>query len=157
MKAEYINSFYNATKEVFKLILDQEVKIGELQVIKGLSTNKDANIMLGVTGDLKGTVFFSFTKDMTLEMVEIMAGMEIDEIDVFASSALGEIANIISGNAVTNLSSYEYTCDITPPQIILGEHKSISTSNKKALLLPINTSIGEFSISIFLTENQVEN
>lgn len=153
MKAEYINSFYGATKEVFRLMLDQEVERGDLKLIQGLSSSKDANIMLGVTGDLQGTVFFNFTKDMALKMVQIMAGMEMNEIDVFVSSALGEIANIISGNAITNLSSHDYICDITPPQIIVGEHKSVSTSNQQALLIPMGTSIGEFSISVFLSEN----
>jgi len=38
---------------------------------------------------------------MTLEMVKILSGMEMDKIDNFASSALGEMANIIGGNALT--------------------------------------------------------
>lgn len=153
MKAEYVNSFYGAVQDVFKLMLDLEVERGDLSVVEGLTSSKDANISLGVTGDLKGTVLFSFTKDMTLEMVKIMAGMEMDEIDVFVSSALGEVANIIGGNAITNLSKYDYKCDITPPQIIIGEHKSISMANERALVIPMKTKIGEFNIAIFLPEN----
>lgn len=153
MKAEYVNSFYGAAQDVFKLMLDLEIERGQLSVVEGFTSSKDANIILGVTGDLKGTVFFSFTKDMTLKMVKIMAGMEMDEIDVFVSSALGEVANIIGGNAVTNLSNYDYKCDITPPQIIVGQHKSFSMANERALVIPMKTDIGEFSISIFLPEN----
>ncbi|MEW8973817.1 MAG: chemotaxis protein CheX [Tissierellaceae bacterium] len=154
MKTEYIDSFYGATQDVFKLMLDLEVDKGDLEVIDGLTSSKDANIMLGVTGDLKGSVLFSFTKDMTLEMVKIMAGMEMEEIDIFVSSALGEIANIIGGNAITNLSSYGYKCDITPPQIIIGQHKAASMANEKVLILPMETSIGEFSIAIFLPDDK---
>ncbi|NMA94525.1 MAG: chemotaxis protein CheX, partial [Clostridiales bacterium] len=84
--------------------------------------------------------------------VKIMAGMEMDELDVFASSALGEVANIIGGNAMTKLTEYKYSCDITPPQIIIGEHKSASMASEKALLIPIQTDIGEFTISIFITD-----
>lgn len=152
MKAEYINSFYKAIQDVFNLMLDLEIERGQLSVVEGLTLSKDANIILGVTGDIKGTIQLSFTKPMALEMVNIMAGMEMDEIDVFVSSALGEVTNIIGGNAITNLSHYNYICDITPPQIIVGEHKSISMANEKALVLPIGTSIGEFEISIFLHE-----
>ncbi|MGO1468894.1 MAG: chemotaxis protein CheX [Tissierella sp.] len=152
MKAEYINSFYGATEEVFKLMLNLEVKRGDLEIIEGFSKSKDANVTLGVTGELKGNVQFSFSKDMTLEMVKIMAGMEMEEIDVFVSSALGEVANIISGNAVTRLASHDYKCDITPPQITVGEHQSISMANKKALHIPVLTDIGEFGIDVFLPE-----
>ncbi|CAK7086520.1 chemotaxis protein CheX [Tissierella carlieri] len=153
MKAEYLNSFYKATQDVFRLMLDTDVEKGQLKAIEGMVCSKDANVILGVTGDLKGTILFSFTSDMTLEMVRIMSGMEMHEIDNFVSSALGEVANIIGGNAVTNLTEYNYICDIAPPQIIIGEYKSISMANKLALLLPLKTHIGEFDINVFLAEN----
>ncbi|MCL0071768.1 chemotaxis protein CheX [Peptococcaceae bacterium] len=87
---------------------------------------KDANVILGVTGDLQGSVLFAFPKEMALDMVKIMSGMKLDEIDNFVSSALGEIANIIGGNAVTNLASQNYSCDIVPLQVIIGKYKSPS-------------------------------
>ncbi|WP_313758649.1 chemotaxis protein CheX [Tissierella sp.] len=152
MKAEYVNSFYKATQDVFRLMLDTDVERGNLQIVEDMVCSREANIILGVTGDLKGTILFSFTKDMTLEMVKIMSGMEMDEIDNFVSSALGEVANIVGGNAVTNLTNHNYICDIAPPQIIIGEYKSISMANKKALLMPLKTPIGEFDINIFLVE-----
>lgn len=153
MKVEHINSFYKATEDVFKLMLDLDVEKGELQAIEGMVSAKEANVTLGVTGDLKGSILFGFPKDMTLEMVRIMSGMKMEKIDNFVSSALGEVANIIGGNAVTNLTSQNLICDIVPPQISIGEYKSLSMANKKSLLLPLNTDIGEFNINIFLAEN----
>jgi len=153
MKAEYVNAFYKATQDVFNLMLDLDVEKGELEVIEGMISGKNANVLLGVTGDLKGSILFSFTDDMTLEMVKIMSGMEMKTIDNFVSSALGEVANIIGGNALTNLTTYNYICDIVPPQIIVGEYKSISMANKRALMIPLMTDIGDFNINIFLAEN----
>ncbi|MGY0374702.1 chemotaxis protein CheX [Clostridium sp. JNZ J1-5] len=152
MKAEYINSFYQATRDVFHLMLDIDIQRGNLALAEGMVSSKDANVVLGVTGDLKGTILFSFPKDMTLEMVKIMCGMEMEEIDSFVSSALGEMANIIGGNALTILNSNNYICDIVPPQIFVGEYKSYSMANKKALILPITTQIGDLDIHIFLEE-----
>ncbi len=153
MKVEYVNSFYKATQDVFRLMLDTDVEKGDLRATEEMISSREANVILGVTGDLKGTILFGFTHDMTLEMVKIMSGMEIKEIDNFVSSALGEVANIIGGNAVTNLTEYNYICDIAPPQIIIGQYKSISMANKMALVIPMKTSIGEFDINIFLAEN----
>jgi chemotaxis protein CheX len=150
MKAEYINSFYKATKEVFQLLVDIEPKRGELKLIEELANDKDANVKLGVKGDLKGSILFSFPKEMTLELVKIMSGMEMDKIDKFTTSALGEIANIIGGNAFIFLSEQNLTCDITPPQIFIGEYKSSPIEKEKALLLPLSTPIGEFDITINL-------
>lgn len=152
MKAEYINSFYGATKDVFKLMLDVDTQRGSLRLVEGMVSSNDANVVLGVTGDLSGTILFGFSKAMSLEMVKIMCGMEMKEIDSFVSSALGEIANIIGGNAMTNLTSNNYTCDIVPPQIFVGEYKSYSMANEKALLLPLITPVGTLEIQIFLKE-----
>lgn len=152
MKAEYVNSFYKATADVLQLMLDVNVERGKLQAIEDMICSKDANVVLGVTGDLKGTIIFGFPKDMTLEMVKIMSGIEMDKIDSFVSSALGEVANIISGNAMTLLAANNYICDIVPPQVFVGEYKAFSMGNEKALLLPLITPIGEFHINIFLKE-----
>ncbi|HOQ38159.1 MAG TPA: chemotaxis protein CheX [Acetivibrio sp.] len=152
MKVEYVNSFYKATKDVLQLLVDIEPQRGEIKVVQDLGSNKDANVELAVVGDLKGTILFSFPKNMTLEMVKIMSGMEMDKIDNFASSALGEVANIIGGNALTLLSQHNYTCDIAPPRIFLGEYKALPVGNGKALLLPLSTPIGEFDITIHLNE-----
>ncbi|MDQ2087449.1 chemotaxis protein CheX [Herbivorax sp. ANBcel31] len=152
MKVEYVNPFYKAVKDIFQLLVDIEPKRGELKVVEELTSDKDANVKLGVVGDLKGTILFSFPKNMTLELVKIMSGMEMDKIDNFASSALGEIANIIGGNAFTLLAENNYTCDIAPPQIFIGEYKPSLSEKEKALLLPLVTPIGEFDITINLKE-----
>lgn len=155
MKAVYVNSFFKATKDVFQLMLDIDPQKGNLSVVEDMVSSKDASVVLGVTGDLKGTILFGFPRAMTLEMVKIMSGMEIDKIDSFVSSALGEVANIIGGNALTILNENNYKCDIVPPQIFVGEYKSFSMANDRALLLSLVTPIGEFDINIFLKE-QVE-
>ncbi|NMA86647.1 MAG: chemotaxis protein CheX [Tissierellia bacterium] len=154
MKAEYINSFYIATQDVFKLMFDLDVEKNGLTVVEDMVPVKDLSVSLGVTGDLKGTILFSFTDNMSLNMVEIMSGMKINEIDTFVSSALGEVANIIGGNALTNLSNNNYICDITPPQVFVGQHKTVSFPDEKTLVINLETDIGDFDINIFLRENQ---
>ena len=149
MKAEYINSFYRATKDVLQMMIDISPERGDLKMVNGLTNNKDANVELGVTGDLSGTILFSFPKKTTLEMVKIMSGMDMDKIDNFASSALGEMANIISGNALTNLSEYNFACDIQPPQVFLGGYKPATLNSEKVLLLPLYTSIGNLIFLLY--------
>ncbi|MGI6037432.1 MAG: chemotaxis protein CheX [Limnochordia bacterium] len=153
MKAEYINPFYKATKDVFRIMLDLDPTHGPLQVIEDMVPGREANVAIGVTGDLTGSILYCFPKDMVLEMVRIMSGMEMKELDSFVGSALGEVANIISGNAVTYLSEHDYRCDIVPPQVIIGQTSSLSMATNKALLLPLKTSIGDFEINISLRES----
>jgi len=154
MKAEYVNSFYKATKDVLSMMLDVDTEKGELSVSEEMVSGKEANVLIGLTGDLSGNILYSFPKNMTLKMAKIMSGMEMEELDSFVTSALGELANIISGNAASNLSEQNYNCDIVPPQIIIGENRTISAAAEKALLVPLKTGIGEFQISISIQEKK---
>lgn len=152
MKAEYVNAFYKATQEVFKLMLDVVPEKKNLSVLEDLASSKDASVLLGVTGDLKGSVLFSMSKDTALEMIRIMSGIQLESLDTFASSALGEVANIIGGNAATILSQNECICDIVPPQIFVGSYRSYSTATRQTLLLSLDTDIGPIDVSLALKE-----
>ena len=69
-------------------------------------------------------------------------------------SALGEVANIISGNAMTYLNSENYRCDISPPHVMFGTSQSLSMATDVALVIPMLTSIGEFEINVALRETK---
>ena len=140
-------SFFEATQEVFELMLD-------LEVTESLaSTNQDDcgdfTIAIGVTGDLTGDVLYIFPKSTMLQMVRILTGgMEVNEVDDFVTSAIGEISNIISGKALIALSEKDVTCDILPPQIIPREESKCSYSMDSGT--QIDTEIGNLGLLIQL-------
>lgn len=153
MKAEYINPFYVAVQDVFSLMFDLEVKKNGLEIAGSLKSTKYLSVFLGVTGDLKGSILFSFPHNMGLKLVEIMAGMKIEKVDNFVSSALGEVANIIGGNALTNLANNNFICNITTPRVLVGEHQTISPMEEESLIINLETDIGDFDINILLEKN----
>lgn len=139
--------FSKATCDVFKLLLDLDVSAGAPQTLMAVADAEDkVNIVIGVTGDLSGQVLYRFPKETTLEMVRIMSGMEIGEIDDFVTSALGEIANIISGNAMTGLSEQKVVCDILPPRVIVGGDKPMEDA--PVMSTRVTTPIGDVELSI---------
>lgn len=151
MKVEYINPFYQATGDVFRVMLNLEAKRGNLRAVEEMIPVSEANVVIGVTGDLRGSLLYSFPKAMALDMVQIMAGLRMEKLDAFVTSALSEVANIISGNALTLLSQNNLVCDIAPPQVIVGsEQGSFAMTTEKAVVLPLVTSIGTLEISVSL-------
>ncbi|MGI6707085.1 MAG: chemotaxis protein CheX [Clostridia bacterium] len=148
--------FYLATSEVFKLLLDLEVKAGSPELLHHIADEEDkVNIVIGITGDIEGEILYRFPKETTLEMVKIMSGMDFPEVDSFVTSALGEIANIISGNAVTGLSKRRMTCDISPPRVIVGGGETLDTQSTIPIIaLKVQTAIGEVKLNMQLQEKK---
>lgn len=151
MKVEYINPFYQATGDVFRVMLNLEAKRGNLKAVEEMAPVSEANVVIGVTGDLRGSLLYSFPKRMALEMVHMMSGMRMEKLDAFVTSALSEVANIISGNALTLLSKNNFVCDIAPPQVIVGgDSGSFAMTTEKAVVLPLETNIGILEITVSL-------
>ncbi len=139
--------FSKATCEVFKLMLDLDASAGLPHAGEGAAESADdVRVSVEVSGDLTGEVYYRFPRATTLKMVNIMSGMEFDQVDEFVTSALGEIANIISGNALTALSEQHVTCDIHPPRILpasellLGQHD--------VTVIDVKTYIGDVELGI---------
>jgi chemotaxis protein CheX len=110
--------FYDATKSVFKSMLDMEITRADSP--EKADAGKDVTVTISLTGDYSGDVVFRFPQATTLNIVKTLSGMDISQVDDFATSMLGEMANIISGNAVSALSETDCRCDIRPPKITLG-------------------------------------
>ncbi|HKM42925.1 MAG TPA: chemotaxis protein CheX [Limnochordia bacterium] len=150
MRVEYINPFYQATVDVFRVMLSMEPTRGTLRAVEELVPVSEANVGIGVTGDLRGSLLYSFPQAMALDMVRIMSGMEMTKLDAFVTSALSEVANIISGNALTYLAQNSLTCDISPPQVFIGSQGSMTMSTERAIVLPLVTDIGTLEVTISL-------
>ena len=148
------NPFFNATRDVFELMLAlNDISDKPYAVNDGVHGQMDIVIAIGITGDLEGKVVYHFPKETSLKMVNIMSGMEFEEIDEFVTSAMGEIANIISGNVLSNLSEQELTCDILPPEILATETlaEQIKNYNFKSGM-QITTDIGEVNLEIMFNK-----
>ncbi|MFW6268554.1 MAG: chemotaxis protein CheX [Bacillota bacterium] len=152
MRADYINPIYKAASDVLQKMIDLNVERGEMEMRDSFVSTKMANISIGITGELEGTVLFSFSREMALKIVEDMSGMEMEELNKFVTSAIGELANIISGSAMTNFDEDNlYNCDLVPPQVIIGKSKTISTASDNVLFLPLKTEMGKFDLNISLS------
>ncbi|GAB6099025.1 chemotaxis protein CheX [Halanaerocella petrolearia] len=152
MKTEYIDPIFIATNQVLKNMFELEADKDEITTEEDVIATKKANISIGVTGDLRGRIIFSFSEELALKIVTEMSGMEIDQLDKFVTSAIGELANIISGHAMTNLEEVDYECDITPPQVMIGEGEITSLDVNQVLNISLQTEIGQFDINLAVEE-----
>jgi chemotaxis protein CheX len=131
-------AFVDATHKVFNMMLNiSEISDHSAEDFK---CDNETDIAIGIVGDLQGKVIYRFPDSTSLNIVNVMSGMQFDAVDVFVTSAISEIANIISGNVLTALSDNNMKCDILPPvQCKLDEDIKYEMETSYC----ISTAIGE--------------
>jgi len=150
MKIEYINPFVSAAFSVLQSVLHQEPSKGQLSMRPSVFTSQQCNVITGVTGKVEGQVIYGMSLITADKIASTMIGQPVRTFDQLAASAIAELANMITGNAMALLSEAGYVCDITPPSIIRGSNVKISTLSIPALVIPICLNEGEIEMTVSL-------
>lgn len=152
MKAEYVNPFVGAAFHVLKEIFGMEPVKGTLDIRRELFTSQQCNVIVGVTGKIEGQVVYGMNLVTADRIASQMLGQPVKTFDHLAASAIGELANMITGNAGGRLSELGYLCQITPPSIVRGTNVKISTLCIPSLVVPIELPLGTIEIAVSLQE-----
>ena len=153
MKAEYINAYIQAAKKLFDVMFS--INRFERKILSSTfdpNTSYEVSAVIGVTGDCTGAVVLSFTKDVAIKMVSQLIGEEPTEFDEDTCDALGEMVNIIAGNANRELEKLGLgKLKISVPTVVVGKkHRVNSPKNVPYVCIGFETDLGPFAIHVSL-------
>jgi len=149
MDAKLINPFINATLKVLETMAFINTKAGKPYLKKDDVANGDVTGVIGLTGKANGSVSITFDKGSILEIVSNMFGEEIKEINGEVSDAVGELTNMISGQARSELEKTGSLFHAAIPSVITGKHHAISQISKgPKFAVPFFTDGGCFTVVI---------
>ncbi len=153
VKQEFVNPFLTSAKLVWEKELGMSVELTSASSVDTRFLTEDITASIGLSGQLVGTVLYGFPNLTAREIMNVMVGEEVESDSELAQSALGELANMVAGNAATLLSNAGYTCDISPPIIITATGTIISTLGRPQLKGDFSSDVGPMSIRIDLSES----
>lgn len=149
MDVSYINPFIISTIETFQKMLKSEAKPGQVQLKNETTYTYDVSGVIGLSGEAQGSICLSFPKLIALKVVSALVGAEIKIVGPEVADAIGEIANIIAGNAKQHLT--QYNLSISLPKVIMGkDHKIASQRGVPTIVVPFNCSLGNFAMEVSL-------
>ena len=138
INVEYINPFLMAATNIIKDICQIDMQVGKPYVKQTAFADDSVIIMIGITGEMRGSVIIALTYNKALEIAsKMMMGMPVTELDEMATSAISELGNMIMGNAATILSTKGVGIDITPPTLCRG-NLTINQSYTKNICIPLS-------------------
>lgn len=149
MDVSYINPFIISTIETFQKMLKSEAKPGQVQLKNDTTYTYDVSGVIGLSGEAQGSICLSFPKLIALKVVSTLVGSEIKIVGPEVADAIGEIANIIAGNAKQHLT--QFNLSISLPKVIMGkDHKIASQRGVPTIVVPFDCSLGNFAMEVSL-------
>lgn len=114
---EYVELFSHSALDIMQAMAGLDQESVQMREETPYQPKGDIFVKIHLVGDLKADVVFSFSKELALNLLEAMTGMELTEVDELVQSALCELTNISCGNAATALVKRGLQCDIETPEI----------------------------------------
>jgi chemotaxis protein CheX len=144
---EFAKPFVKATTSVLSTMAMTQPKPGKPYVKKDETATGDVSAIIGFTGEKNGTISVSFSKKCAVAMVKAMLGDDIEDIIQDAKDAVGEITNMISGQARAGLAEMGMTFQGSTPTVVMGDKHTISHVTKgPVIVIPFTTDHGDFSV-----------
>lgn len=149
MDVRLINPFINATINVLETMAFIRVDAGTPYLKKDNTATGDVSGVLGLTGVANGTIAVTFEAQCILAVVSGMFGEEMHEINNEIADAVGELTNMISGQARRELEETGRRFKAAIPSVVTGKnHSIIHYTNGPKIAIPFSTDKGDFTIEV---------
>ncbi len=156
MRVEYINPFVEAAYNILKEVLNAEVNRGELYLKSTSMPVLGVAAIIGLAGDVEGRVLIDMDKPTAIKIASAMLeGMDMEpitELNDLGKATVTELANMITGQAVTKLHNLGFKFDLTPPAIFTGDNMEVSNADVEALIVPMEVPQGKIEINVAVRE-----
>jgi len=156
VKAEYINPFLIATKNVIETMSSTTVKTGKPEIKKGKTTWGAVSGIIGLASkEMKGCMIVSFEETTIVHITNQMLGEAYQNLNKDVIDAVGEITNQICGGAKSKFSEMGVEFDMASPVIISGREIEIhQLTDGMTITIPFTTSAGAFVIEANLAQKK---
>jgi chemotaxis protein CheX len=151
MDANLINPFINATTNVLSTMAFVQCKVGKPYLKKDDKAKGDVTGVIGLTGDSNGTIAVTFDQGSILKIVSNMFGEEMTELNHEVADVVGELVNMISGQARRELEELGRLFHAAIPTVISGRgHCVTHYTDGPKIAIPFTTEGGSFIIEVCL-------
>jgi chemotaxis protein CheX len=147
LTADYVNPVISATRTCFQTMLGCTPRRIGLMFKDGSVQKHEISAVIGISGQAAGTIVLSLSKSAALQVYERMLENVESEITPDVRDAVGELTNMIAGQAKAQLAQFELSVSI--PNVVSGENHVVHfPSNVRPILIPFESEIGPFAIEV---------
>jgi chemotaxis protein CheX len=147
MNVQFINPFLSASINLFKNYLGLALESGKPFVRKDPEQLEEVSAVIGLAGEVTGAVVLNFSRETAIQIVSKFAGQKYQALGGEVLDGVGELVNIIAGNAKKDLAASKI--EISLPGVVTGNSYEIHwPENVPVVAVPFKSDAGEFSLNV---------
>jgi len=151
----FINPFLEAVMNVLSTMAMVTATPGRPYINTKRTAECDVTGLIGISGHAVGTIALSLSKGAILRIVSNMIGEEYDDLNDDIADAVGELTNMISGQARQNLSTTGLIFSASTPTVVIGRGLRVAhPASGPILAIPFSTPDGELVVEICFVRSQ---
>jgi chemotaxis protein CheX len=152
MRVQIVNRYVQSALTVISKETGQPVERGGLLLEGNPYTTEDVTAVIGVSGQLCGSLYLSMAETVALKLISAILGQDTTELDDLGQSGIAELANVIAGTAGIELADEGIETTVNPPLVLVGRGARLSTVEIQRLVVPLTTAHGEIKLHVALRE-----
>jgi chemotaxis protein CheX len=148
LPAEDLTSpFIESATSIFSMMLGWDLTVGELSRSNRFQSNHDISGVIGFSGALRGSIVIGINQDVAFAAAEAFFGGKPTEIDAEVLDMVGELSNMIGGNAKERMTTTGVTLGL--PMVISGKGHRISFDPvAQVVLIPFESPQGNLTVEV---------
>lgn len=148
---EIAKYFIKATTSILSTMAGITATPGTPYVKKDQSASGDISAIIGLTGPKNGSVSVSFSFKSAESLVRGMLGDDIGDLEQDMQDAVGELTNMISGQARAGIAEAGLVLHGATPSVVVGKgHKIHHMTKSIVMAIPFTTQDGDFTVEFCL-------
>lgn len=139
--------FIKATQDVLAAMASLSITADKPYLKTDRKGTGDVSAVIGITGDKSGSFSISFDRKTAIHITKKMLGDAIENIVQDVQDAVGEITNMISGQARVGLVDMGLKLQGSTPSVIVGDGHTISHMvSAPVMAIPFSCEAGSFTL-----------
>lgn len=149
----FINPFLHAVVDVLGTMAMVEATPGKPYLNEGRKAVGDVTGLIGITGHARGVISLTLDERCILGIVNSMLGEEFSRITPEIADAVGELTNMITGQARAHLANEGMSFQASTPSVITGKNHTLDHISRQPILaIPFTTPDGNLVVEASMTE-----
>ncbi len=148
MKMDLIQPFIGSLDAVLAEMMHEPASIADLAMEEDGYRRKGLAAEVTFKGQIEGRIILDMEPRAAAKVASYLAGADVDPSEPMVSEAVSELANMVIGNAVTQLNDRGFQFKVFPPALLTQEQCAKAGSDSEATVLCFATACGNVYLNI---------